>query len=501
MPAPITHVAFGPHLASAPEGVRAKVVLGPKGSLKLDAIPALTESSAFSSLAVEAAAPLHLPEGERTASVTLWTTGEDGAAERVTLAHFCNKKSRNMGVLRSDKLRAAAETHVPATGDALVVVVVENAAEAFAAGLAVAKNWPLYTRKTGGERDERTVYVDFAVADGSEVDYDELTKVAKAVRDTQRRVDTAPCELTTSIYVEEAKALVERLDDPNVSITIIQGEDLREQGFGGLWGVGKAAEFPPALVVLSHVPETVEKTVALVGKGIVYDCGGLSLKPTASMTTMKSDMGGSAAVLGAFEALVTTGAAPTTAVHALLCLAENAIDAKAYKNDDILTLYSGKTVEIVNTDAEGRLVLGDGVAYASKHLNPDVVVDIATLTGAQFITTGTVHAAVLTADEEVEAKIVAAGKTTGDLTYPMIYAKELLMPQFESKVADMTNSVKDRMCASSAAAGHFVEAHLDAEFTGAGKPFLHVDIAGPSMSAGRATGHGAALLYQFTKNF
>jgi probable aminopeptidase NPEPL1 len=154
---------------------------------------------------------------------------------------------------------------------------------------------------------------------------------------------------------------------------------LDKLGFGGIYGVGKSAATPPALVILSYVPTTASKSIALVGKGIVYDTGGLSLKSTASMCTMKHDMGGAAGVFSAFEIIVKQKI--NISVYCLLCLAENAIGPNAMRNDDILYMYSGKTVEVNNTDAEGRLVLGDGVSYASKHLNVDVIVDMATLTG------------------------------------------------------------------------------------------------------------------------
>lgn len=178
---------------------------------------------------------------------------------------------------------------------------------------------------------------------------------------------------------------------------------------------------------------------------------------------MKCDMGGSAAILGAFIALATTGYKHR--LHALLCLAENAVGPQSYRNDDILTMYSGKTVEINNTDAEGRLVLADGVAYASKHLSPDYIIDMATLTGAQSFATGNVHSGVLSNDEELEKVFVEAGKMSGDLTFPLLYAPELLgvEKQFASEVADMKNSVKDRGNASSSAAGHFIEEHLVGE--------------------------------------
>lgn len=134
------------------------------------------------------------------------------------------------------------------------------------------------------------------------------------------------------------------------------------------------------------------------------------------------------------------------------------------RNDDILYMYSGKTVELNNTDAEGRLVLADGVAYASQNLNVDLIIDIATLTGAQMITTGLKHAGILTSSAKLEQTAIDSGRETGDLVFPMLYAPELLMKNFESKVADMKNSVVDRMNAQASSAGHFVESHIDGKY-------------------------------------
>jgi probable aminopeptidase NPEPL1 len=412
----------------------------------------------------------------------------------VTITEFENKISRNLSSLRVDLVRKAAQDHVPAAGDATVYVIVKDKEQAFSAGLAIARNWHLYNKKTGSKLPDRKVYVQFHVENGDQVDYKELQTVANALRQAQRLMDTPTSELGVPEYVQEAKNLKEKLG-AEVGIEVITGDALKKGGFGGFLGVGQAAG-QSALVVLSYLPATATKTVALVGKGIVYDTGGLSLKPTASMCTMKFDMGGSAAVFEAFEVLVRQKV--NKKVYALLCLAENAIGPLATRNDDIMYMHSGKTVEMNNTDAEGRLVLADGVSYASKNLKPDLILDIATLTGAQLIVTGTAHAAVLTASPEVESQVVASGKKTGDLVYPMLYCPELLMSQFDSKVADMKNSVKDRMSASSSCAGHFVEAHLDADYKG---DWVHVDIAGPGSDGSRSHGFGVALLYDFVKNY
>lgn len=201
-------------------------------------------------------------------------------------------------------------------------------------------------------------------------------------------------------------------------MTVKQGKDLENEGFGGLWNVGKAAEHLPALVLLSYSPAGATKTVALVGKGIVYDTGGLSIKSSTGMPDMKCDMGGSASVLGAFLAAVNLEVGVN--IHAILCMAENSVNEKAMRPDDIIQMYSGKSVEVNNTDAEGRLVLADGVAYATKHLNPEIVVTMATLTGAQSFATGKTHAGVLSNKQELEDLFVSCGKASGDLVFPLL---------------------------------------------------------------------------------
>ena len=308
-------------------------------------------------------------------------------------------------------------------------------------------------------------------------------------------MDTPPEEMTTTHMRREARVVADALASKGVTYTEIVGTQLRDGGFGGIWGVGKAAVEAPALVVLSYTPppgvaDATLPGMALVGKGIIYDTGGLSLKVGGSMVGMKMDCGGAAGVLAAFQAAVACGA--TRPLHCLLCLAENAIGPGAFRNDDILRLFSGKTVEINNTDAEGRLVLGDGVAYASQKL-PDVgcIVDMATLTGAQLVATGKRHAAVVANTEEMESAAVRAGLRSGDLCHPLPYAPEFYRGEFASKVADMRNSVKDRSNAQSSCAANFVAEHLSADYKGA---WLHVDIAGPAWINDRGTGFGVALL-------
>lgn len=438
----------------------------------------------------------------------------DGTTEVVTHYHqvgeethtlvsavFAAERTRNSAVIRADAIKDQVASVVPKSGDAHLVLLVETHNQALAAGAAVARAFPLYNKKTGAKKADRIVYVEIVSACGSEINYAEIERVATGIRFAGRLVDTPPSELHCDSYVDEAYATMRRLESHGVTINVIRGRDLEQQGFGGLWGVGKASEHPPALVVLSSKPANATKTLALVGKGIVYDTGGLSIKPTDGMCNMKSDMAGSAGVIAGFEAMVTNGFSEN--LYALLCIAENSVDERSTRNDDILYMYSGKTCEINNTDAEGRLVLGDGVAYATKHLNPDIVIDMATLTGAQFIATGRNHAGIFSNNEELEKKIVAAGKRSGDLGFPLVYSPEYLgIPKlFKSEVADMKNSVSDRMNAGSSGAGHFIEQHLcgDQWKEGGAGQYAHIDMAAPSSVGGRGTGYGVALFVELAK--
>ncbi|GCC37134.1 hypothetical protein chiPu_0015635 [Chiloscyllium punctatum] len=306
--------------------------------------------------------------------------------------------------------------------------------DVFASGCAIARAFPLFSRRSSASRrtDKRVVTVEFLLVGQNNGPIEEATleclaSAADGIRLAARIVDTPCNEMNTDIFLEEIKMVGDAL---GIVPTIIRGEELKEQGFGGIYGVGKAAETPPALAVLSYLPEGATQTIAWVGKGIVYDTGGLSIKGKTTMPGMKRDCGGAAAILGAFKAAVKQGFKDN--LHAVFCLAENAVGPKATRPDDIHQMYSGKTVEINNTDAEGRLVLADGVAYASKDLGADIILDMATLTGAQ-----------------------------------------------------------DRDNAQSSCAGLFIGAHIGFDWPGT---WVHVDIASPVHSGERATGFGVAFL-------
>eukprot|EP00835_Amoeboradix_gromovi_P004191 NODE_312_length_11237_cov_0.283624.p3 type:complete len:465 gc:universal NODE_312_length_11237_cov_0.283624:11010-9616(-) len=406
---------------------------------------------------------------------------------------FDNKLSRNLGVFREDQF----EKQLSNIGENKeVLVVVPHKSWLIPTAISVARYFPTFSRKTS-TKPSGNISLDIAVSSDGKFnllsEMDDKKEISNFIQSTQlsaELVDTPPNELYTTAYAERIRSVFKDLP---VEFTELKGEDLKNNGLGGLWNVGKGAAFPPVLLIVSYygndrsLPST-----CLVGKGIVYDSGGLSIKSTSNMTSMKSDMGGSAACVGALLNLVHSKVKQN--IHAVLCIAENSVDAHSFRNDDIITMYSGKTVEINNTDAEGRLVLADGVAYSCKHLNPQIVIDIATLTGAQLTATGKTHAGLVTNSTDLESLFIESGKATGELLFPMIYCPELLLPEFDSKVADMKNSVKDRANASSSCAAHFVESHLTKQVD-----WVHLDIAGPSFKSDRGTGFGSGLLADAVK--
>jgi probable aminopeptidase NPEPL1 len=481
--------------ASAREEAQTLAIVGRKQRLLADDVRALLPAGIA---AVWERMLQELSPGDSGAATTAWSA-EPGPA-RVLCAVLPEPCSRHNSAARPHAIAGLLKKELPGKGRTAVVLALEDPAHAFAAGCAVARCLPLYSRKqpsppeTAGAppASEPAVAVAFLAPAPSEAaptagaaPLERIAHAAESIRLAARLVDTPTADLHTDAFVDEALALAE---DLGARVDVIRGEELAASGFGGLWGVGKAAVHKPALVVLSHEPAGATRTLAWVGKGIVYDTGGLALKGRENMVGMKGDMAGAAAVLGAFAAAVRLKHGDR--VHGLLCLAENAIGPEATRNDDVLAMYSGKSVEVNNTDAEGRLVLADGVAYAVKHLQPDVVVDLATLTGAQLVATGRRHAGIVSNDEDLEAETCRAGRSSGDLAFPLPYVPEFYRREFRSEVADLKNSVKDRSNAQSSCAAQFIAEHLG-DYAG---KWLHVDMAGPADAEDRATGYGVALL-------
>ncbi len=428
------------------------------------------------------------------------TYGPEGAPRRLVAAALPDRVSRHGSASRAEMIRNCVAQSGLAGKRAAVVVFVDDASYALAAAVAVARCFPLYDATTRGKEKENgrktappSLAIVIGLPDGTIVKpTKEMELTVDAVRLAARLVDTPTQDMRTADFEAEARTRLRGV--PGVRITSIVGDKLLAKGLGGIHGVGRAANVPPRLVILDYRPaKKAKRTVALVGKGIVYDTGGLNLKVGGSMESMKCDMGGAAAVLGAFEVLARSKHADH--VVALACLAENAIGPDSYRSDDVLRLHSGRTVEINNTDAEGRLVVADGVSYAVRELGADVVVDIATLTGAALIATGEAVAAIVSNRESLERLTVECGRTSGDLAHPLLFLPEFYKQEFASKVADMRNSVKTRTNAQSSCAAQFIYNHIeDVE-----RPWLHIDIAGPAFRGGRGTGYGVALMTELAR--
>ncbi len=272
---------------------------------------------------------------------------------------------------------------------------------------------------------------------------------------------------------------------------------LVEQGFGGIVAVGQGSERPPRLVELTWAPPGARRHVVLVGKGITFDSGGLSIKPADSMPAMKTDMAGGAAVIAAMSALGALEVA--VKVTALVPLAENMPGGAAVRPGDVITHYGGITSEVLNTDAEGRLVLADALAYAVSELGPDVVVDIATLTGAATVGLGKRHGALYATTEELRDELMAAAAAGGERLWPMPLEEDY-RDALESPIADLRNIGHPGKAYSG---GSITAALFLREFVGR-TPWAHLDVAGPARADGDegevtkgATGFGVRMFLRW----
>jgi probable aminopeptidase NPEPL1 len=367
-----------------------------------------------------------------------------------------------------------------------VILVLDDEAHFPAAVAAVARRIRPYYKKSSGKKT-KAIHVLAFVGDKVLKASKKEHAMATATEWACRMVDTPPTELDPHEFARAIKAAAKGLD--HVTVKEIAGDQLLVEKLGGIHAVGRAASAAPRMLILDYKPPKAKKTIALIGKGVTYDTGGLNLKISGAMCGMKSDMGGAATMVGALTVAAKTGAKHR--IVACVGLVENAIGPTAYKPDDVITMHSGKTVEINNTDAEGRLVLADCVSYAARRFKPDLIIEAATLTGAQMVATGSLHAGLITNRDELDTWVVAAGKDTGDLVAPLPFAPELFQDEFQSQIADMKNSVKNRANAQSSCAAQFVYAHID----DLNIPWVHIDMAGPSVCGQNlATGYGIGLV-------
>jgi len=293
--------------------------------------------------------------------------------------------------------------------------------------------------------------------------------VAKAVNLVRDLVNTAPLDLPPAALAAEAERVAA---EAGITAEVLDETALKDGGYGGHVGVGMGSIRPPRLVRLAYSHPEATQTVAFVGKGITFDSGGLSLKPPKSMETMKCDMSGAAAVLAA-TAAVADLALPVNVV-AYLCAAENMPGGAAQRPSDIIRIYGGKTVEVLNTDAEGRLVLADGIVRSGED-NPALIVDVATLTGAATVALGGRTTGVMGSSDEVAADVAAIMRDAGEPAWAMPFPEEL-RKSLDSTVADLVNVSPERG-GGMLTAGLFLK-----EFVPAGVAWAHLDIAGPAFN-------------------
>jgi leucyl aminopeptidase len=306
--------------------------------------------------------------------------------------------------------------------------------------------------------------------------------LADAVALCRDWVNTPPRDCTPPLLAELVTAAHKEVTKgrgaPKVELEVFDHEQLAEMGCGGILSVGNSSASPARLAKLTWAPKDAVAHLALVGKGVTFDSGGLTIKPSSSMMNMKGDMAGAASVVAATLAIARLGL--PLKVTAFAPMAENMVSGTATRPGDVVTMRNGTTVEIANTDAEGRMLLGDALALAVEE-QPDVVVDIATLTGHMQVALGDKVGAVMGTDDQVPV-VLAAGAAAGEQHWPMPIPEEMRERISSSKVADLLQHDWVRW-----GGGLYASAFLR-EFT-AGLPWAHLDIAGKEINTGSPYGH------------
>lgn len=334
------------------------------------------------------------------------------------------------------------------------------------------------------------------VAQGDvEADVERATTVAQEVCYARDLVNTAPNVLYPQTFAQNVREHAQGLD--HLTVDVLDDEALLAGGYGGIMGVGQGSAHRPRLVTMSYAPQGATAHLALVGKGITFDSGGLDIKPADGMWAMKSDMAGAAAVAATVVAAARLGL--PVAVTGVLGLAENMPSATAQRASDVVTMHDGTTVEIMNTDAEGRMVLADAMLHAAKSA-PSHMIDIATLTGAQVIALGNEVAAVMANDDDFRSLVVDAAGSVGEDAWPMPLPKAL-RADLDSDTADLRH--KGGRAGGMLTAGLFLAEFVPGAKEAASKgargsegtsgdaavtPWAHIDIAGPSFNEGSPRG-------------
>lgn len=498
MAVPVLSISSSDPLSTSAEvlvlGVR-KTSEGPRLAVDGDAFPAVTIAL------TEVAATGGTDELRRLPAL-------DGSTASIVLIGL------GAGEITTDSLRYAAGSAarqltgverlaiaLPVTTGAEALAVLEGAAiGAYAyTGYRVST---IGTTKTPA--DDIVVHVPTAIAAEAQSLVERASVIGTAIHTVRDLVNTPPSDL----YPETlAAAAVDAAQGLALDVEVLGEAELEAGGFGGILAVGRGSVRPPRLVVVRYSPAGASKHLALVGKGITFDSGGLSLKPPAGMVGMKYDMTGAVTALAVIVAAAKLGL--PVRLTAWLCIAENMPSGSATRPNDVLRMRGGTTVEVLNTDAEGRLVLADGLVAASEE-EPDAIVDVATLTGAARVAMGERYTPVM-GDDDLVKTVVAAGAAVGEVLWPMPMPPEL-RSLLDSDVADIANAKPGNTSGGMLIAAHFLKAFVGSTGEGTEKrtiPWAHLDIAGVANNPGSPhggigkgpTGTTVRTLLRFAEDF
>ena len=422
----------------------------------------------------------------------LGVTGKAGSTQRILLATGDTERPALLVGLGDERTLEALRRGAGAASRALkqedeIVFLLEDASadelEALALGAALGSHtFDRYrTQDDDAPATERTIAV-VGAGEEAQAAVERATVLAESVALARDLGNTPANDLVPEDVAQLASDVFAELP---VEVEVWDEDRLLEEGCGGLIGVGQGSVNPPRLVKLSYSPADAARHVALVGKGITFDTGGISLKPAASMLGMKYDMSGAGTVVATVLAAARLGL--PVRITGYCCLAENMPSSTALKPDDVIIMRGGTSVEVTNTDAEGRLVLADGLALASES-TPDLIIDIATLTGAAVVALGDRTTGVMGNTEAEMAAIVAAGEHTGEPMWPMPIPEEL-DERLESNVADLVNSKPGDRSGGMLFAAAFLERFVGDDADGEPLPWIHLDIAGPADNGSGAYGY------------
>ncbi|MGN1357391.1 MAG: aminopeptidase PepB [Succinivibrionaceae bacterium] len=328
-------------------------------------------------------------------------------------------------------------------------------------------------------------------------DVDDLIRVIRWVRET---INMTPSELSPETFITRCETFLSSIaGKSHLSFNAYFGSELATHGFMGTYTVGKGSANEPSVLEVDYNPqESTTVDLCLVGKGITFDSGGYSLKPADYMTSMKSDMGGAATLAGVLALLIASRS--DLHVKLYICAAENLVSGSAYKVDDIIHYPNGVSVEVSNTDAEGRLVMADGLIKSSEH-NPALIIDAATLTGAAKVALTRDYNAALSFNEELSFGFKTAAEAVGEKAWPLPLSKDH-RSGVKSSLADITNSASNERYGGASYAGAFLSYFVKDDI-----PWLHLDMSGSYQKTGNsefqtgAKGHGVRSIVQFIQDY